>query len=216
MKTDRELKSQVTAELDWDPAVKATAIGVAVTDGIVTLTGHLDTLAEKEAATRAVRRIAGVKAVAVELDVRLTIPHKRTDTEIAAGAEHALRWNTLIPVDSIRLTVEHGCVTLQGKVAWEFQRRAAARAVLPLMGVVAIHNEITLNASPQIADVAQRIEDALTRQAMREATHVHVAVEGATVKLTGLVNSWHDREAIGSVAWSAPGVRDVVNELLSV
>ena len=212
--TDNELKRLVTAELNWDPAVRSAAIGVAVKDGVVSLVGHLDTLAERDAAVRALQRVAGVKAAAVELDVRLAIPHKRSDAELAASAQQALQWNTLIPAKSIRLTVEHGGVTLEGEVEWDFQRQAAVRAIRPLMGVTDVRNEITLRPKPQTADLAQRIEDALTRQALREARQIRVAVEGETVKLTGLVNSSYERDAVERIAWQAPGVNKVVNELV--
>ncbi len=213
MKTDSDLKRDVVAELAWDPAVKSAAIGVAVKDGVVTLTGHLDTYAEKEAVTRAVRRVSGVHAIALELDVKLAIPHKRNDTEIAASAEQALKWNTLIPADSIRLTVDHGWVTLQGEVEWEFQRRAAENAIHPLMGVVGIGNEIKLRSKLQVGDLTRKIEEALARQSLREAKQVHVTVDGTTVKLTGTVHSWHERDAVQGVVWSSPGVREVINEL---
>ena len=214
VKTDNDLKREVSAELNWDPAVRSTAIGVAVKDGVVVLSGHLDTFAERDAAIRAMRRVAGVRAAVVELDVKLAIPHKRNDVEIAAGAEQALKWNTLIPAQSIRLTVDQGRVTLEGQVEWDFQRQAAESAIRPIMGVVGVTNEITLRAKPQTADLARRIEDALSRQALREAKQIHIAVEGETVKLTGLVNSSYEREAIEQIAWQAPGVNDVVNELL--
>lgn len=212
-KSDSTLKDDVSAELAWDPAVKSTAIGVAVKDGVVTLTGHLDTYAEKDAATRAVRRVAGVRAIALEIDVKLSAEHKRSDTDIAASAELALKWNTLVPVDSIRLTVDHGWVTLQGEVEWEFQRRSAEKAIRPLIGVVGISDEIKLRSKPRVADLDRKIEAALTRQAIREARQINVAIDGTTVKLTGKVHSWHEREAVQGVAWSAPGVRTVINEL---
>ena len=213
MKTDADLKRDVTAELAWDPAVKSTAVGVAVKDGVVTLTGHLETFAEKHAAARAVRRVAGVKAIALELDVKLSPDHRRSDTDIAATAEQALKWNTQVPVDAIRLTVDHGWVTLQGEVEWDYQRRSIEKAIRPLMGVVGIGNEIVLRARPQAANLARKIEEALTRQALREAKHIQVAVDGTTVKLTGTVHSWQERDAAQGVAWSAPGVSAVINEL---
>jgi osmotically-inducible protein OsmY len=213
MKTDSDLKRDVAAELSWDPAVQATAIGVAVKDGVVTLTGHLDTYAEKEATLRAVRRVAGVKAIAIEIDVKLSAQHQRSDTDIANSAEQALKWNTSIPVDAVRMTVDHGWITLQGEVEWEFQRRSVEQAIRPLMGVVGISNEIKLRARPQTADLAKKIEEALTRQALREARQVHVAIDGTTVRLTGTVHSWHERDAVQGIAWSAPGVRAVINEL---
>jgi osmotically-inducible protein OsmY len=213
VKTDADLKRDVTAELTWDPAVRATTIGVAVKDGVVTLTGHLETFAEKYAASRAVQRVDCVRAIALELDVKLAPDHKRSDTDIAASAEQALKWNTSVPPEAIRLTVDHGWVTLQGELDWDYQRRSVERAIRSLMGVVDISNEITLRVKPQADDLARRIQEALTRQAIREAEQIQIAVDGNTVKLTGTVHSWHEREAAQGVAWSAPGVRSVINEL---
>jgi osmotically-inducible protein OsmY len=214
MKTDAELKRDVSAELNWDPAVNAAAVGVAVHDGVVTLTGHLDTFAEKHAVARAVRRVADVKAIALELDVKLAPDHRRSDTDLATSAEQALRWNTLVPADAIKLSVDHGCVTLRGEVEWDYQRRAAEKAVRPLIGVVTVSNEITLRHRPQAADLSRKIQDALTRQAIREAKRIQVSVDGSTVKLTGSVHSWQERDAAQGVAWTAPGVRVVINELM--
>lgn len=213
MKTDADLKRDVVAELNWDPAVNATAIGVAVSGGVVTLTGHLGTYAEKLAASRAVQRVAGVKAIALELDVTLSPDHRRSDTDIATSIENAIRWNTVVPVDALRVTVDHGWVTLKGDVDWDYQRRGVEKAIRPLMGVVGISNEISLRARVKAQDVSRKIEEALTRQAIREAKHIQVAVDGTTVKLTGAVHSWQERTAAQGVAWSAPGVRAVINEL---
>ena len=213
MKTDTDLKRDVTAELAWDPAVKSTAIGVAVKDGVVTLSGHLETFADKHATERALWRVAGVKAIALELDVKLSPDHKRSDTDIAAGTEEALKWNTLVPPQAIRLTVDHGWVTLQGEVEWDYQRRSVEKAIRPLMGVVGISNEITLRARPEAIDLSRKIQEALTRQALREAKQIQVDVDGTTVKLSGNVNSWREREAVQGVAWAAPGVHAVINEL---
>lgn len=213
MKTDADLKRDVTAELAWDPAVKATAIGVAVKDGVVTLTGHLETFAEKYAAERALRRVAGVQAIALELDVKLSSDHKRSDTDIATSAEQALKWNTLVPLEGIRLTVDHGWVTLRGEVEWDYQRLSAEKAIRPLMGVVGISNEITLRVKPKATDLSRKIEEALMRQALREAKKIQVGVDGTTVTLTGTVHSWHERDAVQGVAWAAPGVHAVINQL---
>ncbi|CAG1019017.1 hypothetical protein BURC_03862 [Burkholderiaceae bacterium] len=213
MKTDADLKRDVAAELAWDPAVKSTAIGVAVKDGVVTLTGHLDTFAEKHAVSRALQRVAGVKAIALELDVKLAPGHQRSDTEIAANAEQALKWSTLVPPEAVRITVDHGWTTLQGELDWEYQRRSVEKAIRPLMGVVGISNEIKLRTKLRPDDLSRKIEAALMRQAIREARHIEVSVDGTTVKLTGKVHSWHEREAAQGVAWSAPGVHAVINEL---
>jgi osmotically-inducible protein OsmY len=213
MKTDADLKRDVEAELAWDPSIRASAVGVAVKDGIVTLTGHLDTFIEKMAIERALRRVAGVSAIALELDVKLSPGHKRSDTEIAAAAEHALMWNAVVPVNGIRLTVENGWLRLQGEVDWHYQREAAYKAVRPIIGVVGVSNEISLKQKATPQGIASRIEDALTRQAVREAKRVQVDVSGSTVTLHGKVHSWQERDAVQGAAWSAPGVVKVVNDL---
>jgi osmotically-inducible protein OsmY len=213
VKTDADLKRDVEAELAWDPTVKSTAVGVAVKDSVVTVTGHLDTYAERQAVARALRRVHGVRAIALELDVNLTPLHKRTDTDIANACENTLRWNTVVPLDQIRITVDHGSVTLHGELEWDYQRRAVEKAIRPLMGVLNISNEITLRAKPRAEGVERRIREALARQAQREAKHIQVRVDGDTVTLSGDVHSWQERDAAHGVAWSAPGVRQVVNEL---
>ena len=214
MKTDADLKRDIEDELEWDPAVRAaTAIGVSVKDGVVTLTGHIETYAEKHAAEKALRRVTGVKAIALELDVRLSPEHRRSDTDIAVAAEQSLKWNTLVP-DKVRLTVDKGWVTLRGEVEWDFQRRSAEKAVRLLTGVVVISNEMTLKApAVKPANVQSRIADALKRQVEREIENIDIRVEASTVTLRGHVNSWHERDAAGGAAWSAPGVLAVVNEL---
>jgi osmotically-inducible protein OsmY len=213
MKTDADLKRDVEAELAWDPAVKSTAIGVAVKDGVVTLAGHLETYSEKWAVEKALRRVEGVKAIALELDVRLSPDHLRGDTDIAQAAEHALKWHTLVPTDAIRLTVDKGWITLQGEVEWDFQRRSVEKAVRDLRGVVGLSNEIVIRQRATPADLKRRIQDALTRQAVREANHMEVNVKDGTVTLRGKVHSWRERDAAQGAAWSAPGVRVVINEL---
>jgi osmotically-inducible protein OsmY len=214
MKTDHQLKQDVTAELAWDPAVKsADAIGVAVKDGVVTLSGHIDNYAEKRAIEKVLRRVAGVRAIALELDVKLSPQHRRSDTEIAGAIEHALRWNSMVPLDLTQVMVEHGWVTLRGEVDWDYQRVSIEKAVRPLIGVVGISNEITLKPRVTNTAVAASIEQALKRQAEREAKRIEVGVNGSTVTLRGSVNSWQERQAAAGAAWSAAGVRTVVNEL---
>ncbi len=213
MKTDADLKRDVEDELAWDPSIGSTAIGVAVKDGVVTLTGHIATYAEKYAAQKALRRVAGVKAIALELDVRLSPEHRRSDTDIAVAAEQSLKWDTVVP-DQIRLTVDKGWVTLQGEVEWDYQRRSAEKAVRSLMGVVGVSNEITLRERVVTkGDLQTRITDALKRQVEREVKSIDIDIRGSTVTLRGRVNSWHERDAAQGVAWSAPGVRVVINDL---
>jgi osmotically-inducible protein OsmY len=212
-KTDSELKKDVLAELEWDPEINAASVGIGVKDGVVTVSGHLDTYAEKFAIERALRRLPGVKAVAMEVDVTLSPQHRRSDSEIAAAAAQALQWQARLSADRLRVTVEHGWVHLAGEVDWEFQRRAAEKAVRPLTGVVGISNEITLAAKAAPTDLSSRIEQALQRQALREARRIDVAVDGSKVTLRGQVHSWQERDAIQGAVWAAPGVRTVVNEL---
>jgi osmotically-inducible protein OsmY len=213
VKTDSQLKKDVEAELEWDPAVSATHVGVAVADGVVTLTGHLDSYAEKYAAERAAQRVAGVKAVAVELDVRPIAGHQRTDAEIAAAVEWALRWNSLVPEERVKVMVERGWVTLSGELDWDYQREQALKAVRPLTGVLGVTNQMTLKPQVTPSNITQRIQNALQRQAEREAKGIEVVVSGHTVTLKGQVHSWAERKAAQGAAWSAPGISSVVNEL---
>jgi len=213
MKTDIQLKKDVMAELASDPAIHETAIGVGVRDGVVTLSGHLDTFIEKSAVERAVRRVDGVRAIALELDIKLSPQHKRSDTEIAAAAEQALRWNSQVPADAVRVTVDSGWVRLQGDVDWDFERQAAYKAVRPLLGIVGISNEITLKKKPTPADVSARIEEALKRQAVREANRIGIDAAGGVITLHGNVHSWQERDAAVGAAWSVPGVQRVISDL---
>lgn len=214
MKTDSQLKKDVGEELAWDPSINATAVGVAVRDGIVTLSGHLNTYAEKHAIERAVGRVSGVRAVALELDVKLEPGHKKSDSEIAAAAESALKWQSLLPVDRIRVKVEKGFITLSGEVDWDYQRRSAEKAVRSLIGVIGVYNTITLKPSVMPSNVEARICQALTRHAQDEAKNIQVAVQGSTVILKGKVDSWIERNAVVNAAWAAPGVTLVTNELV--
>ncbi len=213
MKTDAQLKKDVTAELEWDPAINASHVGIAAADGVVTLSGHLATFAEKYAIERAVQRVQGVKAIAVELDVKLEPGHKRSDSEVATAVETALQWHALVPAERIQAKVEKGWVTLKGEVDWEYQRRNAEKAVRNLTGVVGISNALTLKPAVTPAKVADRIRDAMARHAEREAKHIEVMVSGAAVTLRGTVDSWAERNAAFGAAWSAPGVLSVVNEI---
>lgn len=213
MKTDQELKVMVQAELAWDPAVNDTAIGVAVKDGIVTLSGHVDTYPERWAAEKALQRVHGVRAVAMEVDVRLSPDHKRSDTDIARSAELALQWHTSVPPDSVRLTVDHGWITITGQVDWDYQRQSLEQALRNLTGVIGISDETALRNTPTPEDVGERIAEALQRQSAREAQHLDVCVKDDTVTLRGSVHSWQERDAAKGAAWSAPGVRRVVDEL---
>ena len=212
-KSDSQLKKDVESELEWDAVVHANDIGVAVKDGVVTLAGHLSSFAEKYAAERVVQRVQGVKGLAVELDVRLGAAAKRTDAELASAAEQALRWHALVPEDHVKVMVEKGWVTLSGEVDWEYQRNYAMKAVRPLTGVLGVTNSMSVKPLVTPANIKNRIQGALERQADREAKNIEVVVSGHTVTLKGQVHSWAERTAAQGAAWSAPGITSVVNEL---
>ncbi len=213
MKSDQQLKKEVEAELEWDASINAANVGVSVRDGVVTLTGHLDTFTEKRFVERAAQRVAGVRALAVELDVKLAADHVRSDSEIAAAIESAFQWATTVPHEKIKVRVEKGWVTLAGEVEWEFQRRKAEACVRPLVGVAGITNLITLKAQVTPANITHRISDALKRQAEREANAIEVIVKDSTVTLEGTVHSWAERAAVQGASYSAPGISQVINNL---
>lgn len=213
MKTDMQLKTDVIDELAWDPSINATGIGVMVKDGVVTLTGHLDSFAEKHAIEKAVRRVAGARGIALELDVKLSAEHKRSDSEIAQAAVSALRLNSLVPVDKVQVEVEDGWVTLSGEVDWSYQIARAEQSIRPLAGVLGLSSRITIKPRASGQDIGSQITAALTRQAMREARHLTVEVEGSVVTLSGHVHSLAEREAAVGAAFSARGVSRVVDRL---
>lgn len=214
MKTDTQLRNDIQAELNWAPDVKTSDIGVIVKDGVVTLTGHLASHAEKYAVERAAQRVHGVKALAIELTVKLPFDNQRTDADIAQAAERALEWNVLVPDEKIRPMVEEGWLTLNGEVEWDYQRSAAENAVRDLMGVTGVSNLVKVKPKVSPADVEKKIHEALSRQADREARQLAIAVDGSQVTLRGTVHSWTERDAVQGAAWATPGVSMVVNDLL--
>jgi osmotically-inducible protein OsmY len=213
MKTDMELKADVTAELAWDPAINAANIGVMVKDGVVTLAGHLNKYSEKHAVERAVRRVAGVRAIALDLDVKLSPEHKRDDSDIAQAAIAALRLNSLVPDGKVKVEVENGWITLTGQVDWAYQFASAEQCLRPLAGVRGIDNHVAIKPRVQGKDIAAQIKAALTRQAEREARHIGIEVDGAVVTLSGSVHSMAEHDAAVGVAYSAHGVSRVVDHL---
>ena len=213
MKTDTQLQQDVIAELKWEPSVNAAQIGVEVKDGIVTLAGHVSSYAEKWDAERAAQRVSGVKALAIEMDVKLSGSSKRTDADIARSAENTLQWTTYLPKDSIKVMVESGWITLSGKVDWEFQRQAAAKGVRYLMGVTGVSDQIVIKPKVSLSAVKSEIEAALKRRATADAQKISVEVQGADVTLTGKVHSWSERDLARHSAWGTPGVRNVVDNM---
>jgi len=211
MKTDRQLQQDVIAELKWEPSVDSTQIGVEVKDGVVTLAGHVSSYAEKCDAERATQRVAGVKALAVEMDVKLAGLSSRTDADIARSVENVLQWTTFLPNDAIKIMVEKGWVTLTGEVDWQYQRQAAAAAVRYLMGVQGVSDQITIKTKASASAVKSDIEAALKRRAQQDAHEILVSVHGSDVTLSGKVHTWSERELARHTAWSTAGVRSVVD-----
>lgn len=214
MKSDTQLRTDVLAELDWDPAIKAGTIGVTAKEGVVTLTGHLGSHAEKLAAERAAQRVRGVKALAVEITVKLPAGDERTDADIARAVEHALEWNVLVPNGKIKPMVEAGWVTLNGEVEWEYQSGAAENAVRRLMGVTGVSNLVKISPRVHAAEVEKKLREALARQAQRESDRIQISVDGSKVALRGSVHSFAESYAVQNAAWSVPGVTSVENDLV--
>jgi osmotically-inducible protein OsmY len=211
MRTDSQLQSDVIAELAWEPSIHSEEIGVEVKGGVVTLAGHVGTYSEKLEAERAAMRVVGVKALAVEIDVRLAGINARTDGDIARTVENVLQWTTCLPKDSVKIKVEGGWVTLTGEVHWDYQRKAAADAVRHLMGVKGVSDLIVLKPTVSAPLVKADIEAALVRRAHKDSNSISVIVIGNDVTLSGSVHDWSERDLATQTAWGTPGVRSVTN-----
>lgn len=210
---DKQLRQNVIDELEFEPSIDAASIGVAAEHGVVTLSGHVTSYPQKMAAERAVWRVRGVKGLAQNVDVRLPGHKRRADDEIAQRAVNILAWNTQVPNGAVKVRVADGWVTLSGEVSWNHQRTAAEAAVRELSGVFGVFNQIELAARVQPTDIKQCIAGALARHAKLEADRIGIAVDGATVTITGEVDTWDERIAIERAVWSVSGVREVVDRL---
>jgi osmotically-inducible protein OsmY len=213
MKSDAQIKADVTAELKWDAEIDETKIGVAVNNGAVTLTGHSPTYRQKMAAAAAAKRVSGVLAIVNNIDVLLKSEFRTTDEGLAERIANVLKWNVSIPGKDIKATVKNGTVTLSGQVDWQYQRSNILRNVEHVSGVVNVIDHITLKPTATATDVQKKIKDALQRHADIEASKVTVAVANGTVTLSGTVESIEEMDRVEDAAWTAPGVSKVVDNL---
>ena len=213
MKTNEQLRDEVMKELEWEPSVTADHITATVDKGVVTLRGSVPYYAEKGAAEKAVQRVAGVKAIAEELEVNRSGIHERNDTEIAQAVVNALEWHVWVP-SKVQATVEKGWVTLSGEVTWDYQRTSAEDALKFLSGVRGIVNNLTIQSEVTSTTVKEAIGKALKRNAEIDAKNIKVTTNGGKVTLTGTIDSWSERQEAGSAAWGTPGVLEVDNSLV--
>lgn len=211
--SDNALKQDILDELEFEPRVDATAIGVAVHDGIVTLTGRVQTYSQKQAVEEATARVRGVRGIAEEIEVRPGSDNGVADEDIAERALAALRWSTVVPEGRILVQVEHGKVTLSGELEWAYQKRGALEIVRGLRGVTDIVDRIALGERVASRDVRLAIEEALRRNAVLDGQSVAVTVDGNRVTLDGKVRSWRDRHSAEEAAWSVAGVTEVRDRL---
>ena len=213
-RTDTEIQNDVLAELKFEPRVQPNEIGVVVKDGVVALTGWVDSYLKKWAAEQAAHRVRGVKAVANDIEVRLPSASERTDADIAKAAVQALELDAYVPPGKVKVTVENGWVTLSGEVDWQYQKLDAGRVVRRLAGVKGVSNQIRVKPRAMPTDLKQQIEQALIRSAQTDAQRITVEVDGSKVILKGTVRSWAERQEAERAAWSAPGVTAVDNRIM--
>jgi osmotically-inducible protein OsmY len=212
-KTDSQLKTDILSELKYDPSVKYTDIGVSVKGGIVTLNGIISSYGQKWEAVRATKRVAGVEAIADEIEVKLSNSLKVSDTDIAAAAAHHLDWSTTIPKGDVKVTVSDGWITLDGEVEWQYLKTSAADFLSYIKGVRGVSNLILIK--PKLAkEVKADIESAFKRSSMLDADKINVEAVGSDITLSGTVRNYSERDEAERVAWDAPGTYSVNNKLM--
>jgi osmotically-inducible protein OsmY len=216
MRTDAEIQKDILAQLKWEPFLNPASIGVSVKDGVVTLSGQVDSYSKKIGAELAVKKIAGVKAIANDVHVGVSPVYLRTDTEIAEAVARTLQWHVAIKEDKIKIVVEKGVVTLSGEVDWNYQRQAAVDAIQHMAGITRVNNYIAVKPSVSSTDVHGRISQALQRNATLDSEKISVDVLGPKVVLRGAVRSIAEKGNAEMAAWFAPGVTSVDNKLAIV
>lgn len=213
MKTDIQIQQDVIAELRWDPKINAAQIGVEVRDGVVTILGHVYSLAEKYHAIKTVKRVSGVKVMSVELDVIILGSHQKNDTEIALSVKNALEYSSYNLSDVIKAKVENGFITLFGNVGWHYEKEAAENTLLFMKGIRGIINQINVKPIISIAAIKSDIEAALDRRIKNAFNNINIKLINDEVVLSGKVHNWADRLLAVNAAWSSPGVKAVVDQM---
>ncbi len=213
MKTNSELQRDVQNAIKWEPLLNAAEIGVTAKDGVVSLTGIVDSYAKKIEAENATKKVIGVKAVVEEIEVIFPSSWAKTDAEVANEVLAALKNNYSIPNDKVTVIVEKGWVTLQGELPWHYQKETAKNLVHYLSGVKGVTNSITVKSDSQDAIEQHAVEQAIGRSWSVDDSDINVKVSGTTVTLSGVVNSWYQKDEAGRIAWNTPGIGHVKNEL---
>ncbi|MDP4285666.1 MAG: BON domain-containing protein [Bacteroidota bacterium] len=214
MKNDNQIQKDVMEELKWEPFLNAAEIGVAVKNGIVTLSGQVDSYYKKLVAEKAAKKVSGVKAIAEDIQIGVSPSYNKSDTEIAEAVLNALKWHSAVQEDKIKIKVENGVVRLEGEVEWEYQRNSAKTAIENLIGVRSVINLVTVKPKVSASDIQQKINAAFHRSATIDSGKIDTEVSGSRVILKGTVRSIAEKEDAEIAAWNAPGVISVDSRLI--